>query len=346
MATLSTKNPTLLDHARLFNNGKILKIANTLQQYNDILDDIVWKEANQATGHVMGILTSKPTPVFRLLNQGVVPQKPTHGQIVEGIALMENRNQIDVDLANLNGASAEYRMEQAKPMIEAFSDTLANKLVYGDSSVSPEEFNGLSTRYFSLGSTFTTSAQVIDGGGTGSDNTSIWLVCWGDEKVYGIYPKGSQAGLDFQDLGIQQVTTDSTTGARLSMYEALMKWKVGLAVADYRYIVRICNIDVSNLLTAGDGSDTSANIEKLMIRALGKLPPYAGLKPVFYMNETVQTMLAYKIYSKGSSLVSWREIKGTPVFRPNPVLHFQSVPCKRIDAIGIDEARITVATGS
>lgn len=344
MAELSSTRPTLLDHARLFNDGKILKVANVLQEYNDILDDIPWIEANQATGHVMSIQTSKPTPTFRLLNQGIVPTKPTAGQISEGIAIMESRNQIDVDLAELNGATAEFRMTQSKPMIESFSDTLADTLIYGDSSTSPEQFNGLSTRYFTLGSTYTTSANVIDAGGTGSDNTSIWLVCWGPDKVYGIYPKGSRAGLEFNDLGIQQITTDSTTGARMSVYEAQMKWKCGLAVQDYRYVVRIANIDVSNLLTAGDTSDTSANILKLMIRALGKLPPKAGLRPVFYMNETVQTMLAVKMLDKSNIWLSMGEVKGSPIHRPNGTLMFQGVPCRRIDSILSTESQITTAT--
>jgi hypothetical protein len=342
MTTLATTRPTLIDHARAFNDGKILKVANILQQYNEILDDIPWREANQATGHVIGIATSKPTPVFRLLNQGVVPQKATSGQISEGIAMMENRNQIDVKLASLNGATDAFRMSQDKPMIEGFSDTLASTLISGDSSVNPEQFNGLASRYFTLGSTFITSSQMLNGGGTGTDNTSIYIVSW-DDYVYGIYPKGSKAGLDYQNLGIQQITSDSTTGARLSVYESLMNWSVGLAIEDYRHVVRICNIDVSNLLTAGDGTDSSANIEKLIIRGLGKLPPGAR-NIVIYCNETVQTILAYKIYAKGSSLVSWREIKETPVFRPNPTLFFQNVPVRRVDAIGIAEAQITTAT--
>lgn len=343
MSTLSTTRPTLIDHARAFNDGKILSVANIIQQYYEILDDIPWFEANQATGHVMGIQTSRPAPSFRQLNEGVVPSKATVGQLTEGIALMENRNQIDVKLASLNGATAAYRMSQDKQMIEAFSEQLATTLISGDAALNPSQFNGIYSRYFSLGTTYTTSAQMIDAGGTGSDNTSIILIDWGPNKVYGIYPKGSKAGLEYNDLGIQQITSDSSTGARLSVYESQMCWSVGLAVNDYRRVVRICNIDVSNLLTAGDTSDTSANIEKLMIRALGKLPP-GSVNPVFYCNETVQTMLAYKIYAKGSSLVSWREIKDTPVFRPNPVLHFQNVPVRRVDAIGSAESQITTAT--
>lgn len=345
MSALATTNPTLIDVSRILDPmGKISKVANILQQYNDVLDDIPWFEGNLPTGHQITVQRSKPTPYFRLLNQGIVPQKATTGQIAEACAIMENRNQIDINVARLNGNTEAFRDSQDKPMIEGFSDKLATTLIYGDSSVDEEQFNGLASRYFTLGTTYLTSAQVIDAGGTGSDNTSIWLVCWGQGKVYGIYPKGAQAGLQFEDLGIQEVTSDSTTGARMRAYESWMQWQVGLAVEDYRYVVRICNIDVSNLLTASDGSDTSANILKLMIRALGKIPPRGDARPVFYMNETVQSMLAVKLLDKNNVWLSMQEIKNTPVFRPNGILSFQGVPCRRIDGILSTEATITTAT--
>jgi hypothetical protein len=340
MSALATTRATLVDVARILDpKGAIDKVANVLQEYNDILDDIPWVEGNLATGHQMTKQTSKPTPNFRLLNEGIVPAKATTGQYQETCAIMENRNQIDINVANLNGNTKAFRMSQDKPMIEAFSDTLAETLIYGDSSVDEEQFNGLATRYYDL-TTCSVSANVIDAGGTGSDNTSIWLVCWGPGKVYGIYPKGQKAGLDYQDLGIQEVTTNATTGARMRAYESWMQWQCGLAVQDWRYVVRIANIDVSALLTAGDASDTSANILKLMIRALGKLPPHAGLNPVFYMNETVQTMLAVKLLDKSNMFLSMNEVKNSPVYRPNGVLSFQGVPCRRIDAILNTEAAL------
>lgn len=333
MGALASSRATLVDVARILDpKGAIDKVANLLQEYNDILDDIPFMEGNLPTGHQMTKQTSKPTPYFRLLNEGIVPQKATTGQYTEACAIMENRNQIDINVANLNGNTKAFRMSQDKPMIEGFSDTLAETLIYGDSSVDEEQFNGLATRYYATTAT-DVGGQILSAGGTGSDNTSIWLVCWGSDKVYGIYPKGAKAGLDYQDLGIQEVTTNATTGARMRAYESWMQWQVGLAVQDYRYVVRIANIDVSALLTASDATDTSANILKLMIRALGKLPPRGNCSPVFYMNETVQSMLAVKLLDKSNAFLSINEMKNTAIARPNGVLSFQGVPCRRIDSI-------------
>lgn len=333
MTVKASNRATLVDVARILDpNGAIDKVSNLLQEYNDILDDIPWMEGNLPTGHQMTQQTSKPAPYFRLLNKGVVPQKATTGQITVGCALMENRNETDMNVADLNSNTKAFRASQDKPMIEGFADKLAETLIYGDSSVNEREFNGLASQYYATSGT-ETADYVIDAGGTGDDNTSIWLVCWGKDKVYGVYPKGATAGLKFEDLGIQDVLTDASTGEKMRAYASWMQWQVGLAVQDYRYVVRICNIDVSALLTAGDATDTSANIEKMMIRALGKLPPRAGLSPVFYMNETVQSMLAVKMYDKSNMFLKIDEVKNSPIHRPNGVLSFQGVPCRRIDAI-------------
>jgi len=345
MGALGAQFPTLLDVARAMDpQGRIPTVAEVLQQYNDVLDDIPWIEGNLPTGHLSVVRTSKPAGSWRMLNKGVTATKATTGQITNTCGMLEALSHIDVDLAMLNGNTEAFRFSQDKAFIEGLSDTLCTALIYGNVSVNPEQFDGLSSRYFSLGSTYTTSGQLIDGGGTGSDNTSIWLVGWAPDKAYGIYPKGSQAGLIHEDNGKIIITDPNTAGTFMTVYSSRFQWKAGIAVDDYRYVVRICNVDVSALLTASDGTDTSANILKLMIQALGKLPPRAGVKPVFYMNETVQSMLSVKLLDKGNVWLSMGEIKGTPVFRPNGVLMFQGVPCRRIDSITSAESTITTAT--
>lgn len=335
--------PTLLDVARrLAPGGGIDVVAEILQQYNEILDDIPWIEGNLPTGHQTTIRTSKPTPTFRLLNAGVVPVKTTTGQIVDTCAILEARNHIDKDLAMLNGNTAAFRLSEDKAIIQSMSDTLSSTLIYGDVSVDPEKFNGLASRYFSLNTGYTTYANIIDAGGTGGDNTSIWLVCWSPDKVFGIYPKGSQAGLQQRDLGEQSIIDNQTTGAYLQALVSWYQWKVGLCIRDWRYVVRIANIDISMLETASDSSDNSANILKLMSKALDRIPPMGGdFRPVFYMNERVRSMLRIKMMDKGNVQLNLSDLKNESIARPQGVLTFQGVPCRRIDSLTVAETRIT-----
>jgi hypothetical protein len=232
----------------------------------------------------------------------------------------------------LNGNTAAFRKSEDAGFIEGFNQTLMNTLIYGDVSVNVERFNGLASRYYSL-SGEATSAQVISAGGGTTNNTSIWLVGWGPNKVFSIYPKGSKAGLQFEDRGIQDVVTNSTTGAYMRAYISWFQWKAGLVCADYRYVVRIANINSAQLLTASDATDTSANIMKLMIRAQMMIPNYSGIKPVFYMNNNVLAMLGIKLLDKGNNMLSTGELKNTPVVRPGNTLFFQGIPCRRCDAI-------------
>lgn len=326
--------PTLLDVSRAMDpNGSIAEVAEILNETNEILDDIPWVEGNLPTGHQHNIRTSLPTPSFRLLNQGVVPSKSSTGQIVDGCAIMEDRSHIDVDVANLNGNSPAFRKTEDAAFIEGFNQTFVDTLIYGDISVDQEKFNGLDSRYYTLSSSVTTYTQVIDAGGTGSDNTSIWLIGWSPSKVFCIYPKGSKAGLNFEDRGIQDLLVDTTNGKYLKAYVSWFQWKCGLAIKDYRYVVRIANIDISALETASDSTDTSANLLKLMTQAISKLPNVAGIRPAFYMNNRVQAMLSVKLLDKGNIFLSMEQVQNSPIYRPIPTLKYMGIPCRRVDAI-------------
>lgn len=334
MGALTSTWPTLLDVSRsLAPDGSVAQVAEVLQTYNDILDDIPWYEGNLPTGHQSSIRTSLPTPKFRLLNQGVVPAKTTRGMIVDPCAILEDRNMIDVDLAMLNGNTAAFRKSEDDGFIQGFNKTFTDTLIYGDVSTDPEQFNGLDSRYYSL-SGETTSGQVITAGGATTNNTSIYLIGWGPNKVFCTYPKGSKAGLQFEDRGIQDILVNTSTGAYMKAYVSWFQWKAGLVVADYRYVVRIANINSTNLLTASDATDSSANIIKLMAQALGKLPPVAGIKPVFYMNQTVLSMLSVKLMDKGNVWLTMDQMQKSPIARAGSgVLSFMGVPCRRCDSI-------------
>lgn len=343
MATaLSAAWPTLLDWARRVDpDGKIAKVAEILNAYNEILDDVPFVEGNLPTGHKTTVRASIPTPTWRLLNRGVVPVKSTSNQIIETCGMLEAYSEIDKDLAMLNGNTAEFRLSEDKAVIEGMGQALATALVYGDVSVNPEQFTGFAPRYYAT-SGATTSTNVIDAGGTGSVNTSIWLVGWSDQTVHGIFPKGSQAGLQFKDLGEQTIYDGQSFPAsgRYQAFRSHYQHKVGISVRDWRFVVRICNIDTTALLTAGDASDTSANILKYMSMALDKFPPVGSVKPVFYCNQTVRSMLRVKLISKSNLWLSLEDMKG-PSGITRPTLAFQGVPVRRVDAITSTESQIT-----
>jgi len=194
MATLGSNVLTLADHAkRLDPDGKVPSIVELLSQSNEILDDMLWMEGNLPTGHRTTVRTGLPAVAWRLLNQGVQPSKSTTAQVDEQCGMLEAWSEVDKDLAMLNGNTAAFRLSEAQAFIEAMNQEMASTLFYGNAGLTPEEFTGLSIRYSDPAAV--NGQNVIDAGGSGSDNSSIWLVAWGGQTVHGIFPKGSKAGL-------------------------------------------------------------------------------------------------------------------------------------------------------
>ncbi len=329
---LGTGNLTLLDWAkRLDPSGRISTIVELLNQSNEILDDMVWREGNLPTGHRTTIRTGLPAVAWRLLNQGVVPSKSTTVQIDEQAGMLEAWSEVDIDLLLLNGNSAQFRLSEARAFIEAMNQEMAQTLFYGNGGLAPEEFTGLSVRYATTSGSPANADNIIKAGGSGADNASIWLVAWGEETITGIFPKGSKAGLLHQDFG--EVTVEMTAGlpgARMRAMQERFQWKAGLVLKDWRYAVRIANVDISDA-----GAANATTIIDAMESAIERLPNRLG-KPVFYMNRTVRRLLRKQQREnvKGGGGLTFENYAG------KRVLMFSEVPIRTVDQLLITEALV------
>jgi hypothetical protein len=204
----------------------------------------------------------------------------------EGTGMLESWSEVDKDLAELNGNQSSFRLSEAQAFLEAMNQEMASTFFYGDSSVDPEEFNGLAIRYSSLSAA--NAQNIVSGGGSDSDNSSIYLVVWGGQSIHGIFPKGSKAGLQHEDLGLVTVeTTAGIAGSRMRAYQDRWQWKCGVALKDWRYVVRIPNIDISSLVA----KSSAADLIELMIKAVHRIPNINMGKACFYMNRTCFQML-------------------------------------------------------
>ena len=333
MAALGANVLTLADWAkRLDPDGKVPVIVELLSQTNELLVDMGWKEGNLPTGHRTTVRTGLPTAAWRLLNQGVQPSKSTTAQIDEACGMLEAWSEVDKDLAELNGSQASFRLSEAQAFIEAMNQAMASTLFYGNSGTSPEQFTGLAVRYSAI-SGATNASNVLDAGGTGSDNSSIYLVAWGENTVHGIFPKGSMAGLTHNDMGLVTVETTAGVGAtRMRAYQDQWQWKCGIALKDWRYVVRICNIDISNLVS----KSSAADLIEFMIKAIHRLPTMKLGKPVFYMNRSTFQMLDIQRRDdvQVGGQLTYAEVDG--VMQPS----FRGIPIRICDALLETESRV------
>ena len=338
MATLPSSNLTLADWAKRSDpDGRVPIVAELLSQSNEILDDCVFKEGNLPTGERVIIRTGLPSVYFRALNQGIPGSKSTTAQVDEACAILEARSEVDKDLAMLNGNTAQFRLSEDTAFLEAMNQTQAETMFYGNPGTDPKKFLGLAPRYGDLSAD--NSVNILDAGGSGSDNASVYLVVWGDQTVYCPFPKGSKAGLTHEDLGEQ--TVYNADGTRLQAFATRYQWKNGLVVKDWRYVVRICNIDISDLL-ASSGTQTSAaatNLVKLMARALYRIPNMAMGRAAFYMNRTVHSGMSIAALDKSQNVLAIQQ--GLTQFgTASSYLSFLGVPLRRVDALINAEARV------
>lgn len=331
MATtaVNTGNLTLLDLAKRKDpNGAIAAVVEALKERTAIIEDAVWREGKLETGDVFTTRTGLPSIGWRRFNEGVASGKSKTDQITETCGMMAGMSKVDVDLADLGGNRNAVRASEDKAFVQAFHHELETGMFYHSTAAAPEKFNGLSPRLDDTSEVGGEQIVLADAAPSGSDQTSIWGVVWGDDSVYGIVPKGSTAGLKAKDLG-EQLTEDDAGNEYLALVTA-WSWKVGLAVKDRRQLVRVANIDTSALAVDGD------NIIPAMIRAYYKLAaPNAG-RLVWYCNRTVATYLDLQARNatKNATITIER-------FDGHPVLMFRGSPIRVTDALTDTEAVIS-----
>ena len=336
MAALAANNPTLLDVAkRLDPDGKIATIVELLNQTNDVLTDMSWQEGNLPTGHRVSVRTGLPLPTWRKLYGGVLPTKSLTAQITDACGMLEAYAEVDKALADLNGNSAAFRLSEDAAHIEGMSQEMAQTLFYGNEGTEPEAFTGLAPRYNSLAAQ--NADNIVNGGGSSTDNTSIWLCVWGPQSGYGIYPKGSQAGLQMNDKGQVTIENVDGNGGRMEGYRTHYRWDAGLTIKDWRYFVRIPNIDVGALTTEGDAASRAAAqkaLINLMVQATERIPSFGTGRAVWYVNRKIREALRLGILEKISGNLSWETVSG------KRVMTFDDIPVRRTDALVNNEARV------
>ena len=333
MATLATGALTLADWAkRLDPDGKVPAVAELLSQSNEILEDAVFQEGNLPTGHRVIIRTGLPTAYWRSINQGIPTSKSSTAQVDESIGMLEAYAKIDKDLALLNGNTNAFRMSEDSAFLEAMNQAQAQTLLYGNPATDPRQYLGLAPRYGTI-SGAGNAQNVLDAGGVSTNNTSIYLVVWGDNTTFCTFPKGSKAGLAHDDQG-ELVVYDANSNP-YQAFQTHYQWKNGLVVKDWRYVVRICNINTANLVA----ESAAADLIKLMSRALDRIPNLGMGRPAFYMNRTVYSMLRIQALNKSQTVLDINS--GLNQFgTPSSWNTFEGVPLRRVDQILNTEARV------
>jgi hypothetical protein len=346
MAIIGNTALTYADWAKRMDDGyHTARIIEILSQTNEILEDMLVIEGNLPTGHKTTIRTGLPQATWRLLNTGVPNAKSTTAQIVDTCGNLETYAVIDKDIADLNGNTAEFRLSEVKAFLEGMSQQVATTLIYGNQFANPERFTGLAPRYSTKNVSLSDTAyNVLDGNGTANTNSSLWIVCWGDDTLHATFPKGKITGLQHRDMGEWPVA--DSVGNTYQAYRDHFKWEIGLVLRDWRYAARIANVDVTQLTGVN-----AANLINLLIRGLYRLPTQpvsAGTiqtsdtpevranmgRTIIYCNRILRTYLDLQAMNKTNVLLRIEEFDGIPITT------FRGIPVRTCDAIASNEAQV------
>lgn len=346
MAVLEDGNLTLADWAKLHNpDGKPASVAKLLMKQDDILDDMIFREANGVSHHTTTVEVSLPEVFFRQFNEGIAHTKGTHVQIQEGISMMEARTQVDRKLIRMGGNKEALMMRAAQQKVSAMRNKQAQTFWYGNSAATPAAYMGMANRLASTSAGNGENVILSEASPTGS-TTSVFLIAWGDDSVYCTFPRGSVAGLEQEDLGLQSVDVFNSSGAqtgKMMAFEAVYGWDLGLVIEDWRQAVRIANIDVSELstVTGQHASPTTyATLIENMIDAFYRIDRNDGVNLAFYMNRTVHAGLAKIAHARTTSVLAIEE--GFSQFgTPRKWTSFMGIPIRRSDSIINGETAIS-----
>lgn len=335
MAEIGNTHPTLVDIlAHVDGGGRFAQIFEVLTKQNPMLEDFYYVQANNGTHHRTTIRTGIPEPVYRRFNAGVPPSKATVASIEDTTAMLASYNEVDKEEAELYGNEGAFRASQARAKLQGFNNKVQRDLFYGSTRATPEGFMGLAPRYGDLGAN--SGKQVVDAGGTGNTNASLWFVTWSDQVCHVIYPKGLPAGLQHRDLG--EHTRTFPDGSMMQVLRDYFAWHLGLTVRDWEGNSRVANIDV-NALTKD--ATTGANLIDLTSDALDRIKP--GLmnegRTVGYAPRIVISYLKRQIANHKNVRLSLEEVTGAYGVRRRELM-FDGIPIRQVDELLTTEARV------
>ena len=307
-------------------SGAEAAVIEQLTKFNSLLQDAPFIEGNQATGHRVTATTGLPSIGWRRVNEGVANSKAVTDQFDESCGLLAGMSIVDQAVLDLNGNGPAYRAGQDRRFMMAMNNEVETGAFYHSTLTNPEKFLGLTARLNSSTGTYGSQIVKADSAASGSDQHSIWLVGWGPETVYMIYPKSSKGGITMEDLGKLPVTS---SGKTFVAWQTYWEWKVGLVVADYRYVVRVCNIDTSNF------DPTADIIVPAMIKAYHQLYSTQGANFRWYMDRKTATYLHLQARNFAKYQITFEQVGA------EFLMHVLGIPVRITDGLTGTEAVVS-----
>lgn len=330
MAILGNSYWNLIDVLKAGGDG-IGDVVEALTQLTPFMKDANVLTCNKGTKHASSIRTGLPSVSWGALYQGIAQSKGSYTQVEDTTGFVEGLSSVDKRLLDLKpDQAAKLRLMEANGFLEVIAQTFESAVWYSNVFINGKQFHGLGPRYNSLA-----NPNVINGGGSGSDNTSIWIVTHGDAQTSMITPENIPAGMQREDKG-EQLVNDAAGNPYFVKMEMFTQHG-GVTVKDWRYNARVANIDVSDVI-AGTVA-LNPLLRKAYYRMQGRRS-YKMEKPgeaspgrtVIYMNRTLMEALDAEGTNGRSGADNFIRLRPMEV-QGEEVQSWRGIPIRETDAL-------------
>ena len=301
------------------------RIVEELSEYDELLLDAPFIEANEGTVHSTLVRTALPHGEHRGYNQGVgkaASQTATKKDVISNIEIY---SEVDAQMIDESAHPTEILQGEQAAFIEGLAQDISDDLMNGDHDADERCTNGFATRLSKLNASGLTN-RVVGLGGTGNALTSIYLIKWARDKARIIYPRGSKnLGVQYKYLGEQ--TVKDSSGKEFQAYRSHYRVSRGLSIGHAASVIRLCNID----LTASNIGD---KIAEYVIKNLPKLARGAGTVSLA-CNAEVKGILQWAANQKTNVIYPANDPYGNKIFK------IGDARIRECPAIHLDESALT-----
>jgi len=297
----STFNDIVANYSSTDAGARFVLPKRVLDRMTPLVRMLPLKASNNIMSNIAVRNDSLPIASTRRWNEGIKATAAHNTPLNDPIMLLEDYGEVDKKLWSIQNDPNAWRADQDMSHIEGLFQLVESILFYGNQGLNPGVINGLTTRFNNLESypngDQTWQPNVWNGGASSGNTTSAWMIEFGDDSIYGIYPPNSPAGLRVEDLGESTKELASGTAAVGAnyLYQVLrthFEWMLGIQIPDERAVQRICNINPAVL--------SSNNFdENIFIEAKNWLPR-AGEAPgtVIFVNRALKTQIDIRAVSQ------------------------------------------------
>lgn len=331
------------------------RCINLAVRANEMLDDITVVEANNGTALETTVRTETPKPVWAQYYGGIPSNKGSKAKIKVACGRMATKILVDKKLYDGAKDKDAVLADEVQSAQDGMRMEMGNALVYGLLADNPLGINGLFKHYSAYGDEGTDDREsahyvinalkaysgAVAASDTGAENAlgSIALIGWSPNTITCFHAEGhAQGGIEITPKRVVDVADPDMGGdATFEAYLQYFYWELGLAVRDFRFGGRICNIQRDRMLTKGDGltlAESAGQYVELIDRLVQRVHD-AGVRQAIYMDKSMWEKVCV-LYSRVTrqNAITFQHVEGRKEKR------LYGVPVRIQECMNVNEEKV------